>query len=274
MIGNPFQERVRVAGANTDRDPSAEIWRHFKPQRMNLNFDDFRTFGGAASTYTGEAGIWRSYQDTGATVAPLATEVNGVLQLDTSATDNDICAIQLGSTTSVQTQISRGVTTAGTDKEVLFEARIRVGQVSDNYNLFVGLMEENSIADSFFVDSGGAVIDKDYVGFVVNEGDGDALDIEYKKSGETAQNTSAVKALAASTWYKVGILYLPNAPTDEKVRFYIDGEQASDADISLTNMAASTFPDEEEMGVVIGIGAAAATAMTVDIDWVAVAQAF
>jgi len=275
MLGNPFQERVRLAGGSTKKDPSAEIWRHYKPQEFKLYQEDFATWDGSVSsnvgTYYGESGSWRSYEDTGATILPLATEVDGVLRLTLDTTDNDSASIQLGSTTSVQIQPSRGVTTAGTDKVCMMEARVRVTLVADNYNLFVGMMEEGSIADSFFVDAGGAVIDKDFIGFAVHEDDGNALDVEYKTSGQTLDNTSDVFTLVAATWYKLGWIYRPTDPVAERIKFYVDGAEQSDARITATNMAAATFPDEQEMGFVMGIGGTG-TAVTVDLDWVAIAQ--
>jgi len=255
--------------------PSPLLWRYYEQERFQLTYDTFLGWDGSVAlnvgTYRSASGGWRSFEDTGGSIAAMAGEPTGVLQFDTSATDNDQVVAQYGSITSVQSRISRGVTTSGTDKIVIMEGRFRFPAVANGHRFFFGLAEENVAADSFFTDAAGAIADKDHIGFYVAEGDGDAMTVVYKKEGQTAVSLATFStALVAATWVKLGFIYRPGAADANKISFFMDGADLGTY-VTLTNMAAATFPDEEEMGIVMGAGASAATAFTVDCDWVALA---
>lgn len=276
MFPNITSLRTRYAtGADTRITPSPIIWKHYDPERFQLDYDDFRNFDGSVSggvgTYRSAAGGYVSYEDTGDSIAALATEHNGVIQLATAATDNNQCVLQYGSDTNVQTELSRGVTTADTDKIVLFESRIRLPAVADGQRIFVGLTQEGQAANNFFADADGALADIDYIGFKIDEGDGDAMKVMYQKNGQADQTVGTFStSLVAATWYKFGFVYNPSNPDDEKIEFYMDGGDLGSY-VTLTNMAAATFADEEELQVHIGVGASAATAFKLDVDWWALA---
>lgn len=210
------------------------------------------------------------YADTGGTVTQLATASGGVVRIATDSTDNDEVWISAGAATGVFGAVSD---TAGSDKLTIFEARFRVGQVTNAYNIFVGLSEEGLAAADTVTDAG-ALASKDLLGFWVLEADGDALSFGYRKAGQTAQTTiSSAQVLVASTWYKVGFIYDPKAPTSKRISVYVDNEEKSTY-VTGTNIAAATFPDGEELTFLAGLKNGAGTAHSLDIDWWAFFQEY
>lgn len=210
------------------------------------------------------------YADTGGSVTQLATASGGVVRIATDNTDNDEVWISAGAATGVFGAVSD---TAGSDKLTIFEARFRVGQVTNAYNIFVGLSEEGLAAADTITDAG-ALASKDLLGFWVLEADGDALNFGYRKAGQTAQTTiSGVQALTASTWYKVGFVYDPKAPTANRITVYVNNEEQSTY-VTGTNIAAATFPDGEELTFLAGLKNGAGTAHSLDIDWWAFFQEY
>lgn len=263
-------------GESGGRGLSPRIWSGIAGQALSpdgasnlyMQADDFTNFGlAAAGIYVGN-GLYTGYIDSGNTIAQLATEVGGVARLLTDTTDNDEVWLQPGTATSVFGKISD---TAGDDKMLAFEARIRLLKVTDTYNVFVGLMEEGCAAADTITDAG-ALADKDYIGFSITESDGDALKFVYKKSGQTAQTVLTYgTALALNTWYKVGFLYDPKAPTSKRIKIFVDNVEQSTY-VTGTNIAAATFPDGEELGFIAGVKNGSGAASHLDLDWYALAQ--
>lgn len=237
---------------------------------------DFMCFGvGTATTsnvgtFADEGGAYRSYEDTGGSIAQIATEVGGVVNLATDATDNDEMSLQPGGTKSVLGKISD---TAGADKLLIFETRFRISAVGDTkMNTFIGLMEETTAASNTIGDTG-TIADKDYIGFYVAEGDGDELTFVYKKNGQTAQVPFTYgTAIAADTWYNVGFCYNPKAPPDKRIKLFIDNVEQTTY-ITATNIAAATFPDGEELNALWAIQSADGAIKTLGLDCWAFYQA-
>lgn len=255
------------------RGLSPRIWNHMRGQNLSPDglsngfefFDDFVNHGAIAAAANDVSGGYAAYIDTSNTINALATEPGGVVQFSTDATDNDECWLTTGGNTGVLGKISD---TSGDEKLTLFECRFRVDQVADNEGaIFIGLAEEGLAAADTKVDNTGVMADKDFIGFNTVHADGDALRIDYKKEGETQQNVQS-SVLAADTWYKVGMVYNPRADSSKRISFFIDNVEQSSY-VTATNIAASTFPDAEELAILIGMKNGAATACELDIDWVA-----
>lgn len=267
------------------RGPTTNLWRKASTQMYSpdgsLGFtvmDDFRSFGKSTAVssnvgryVSGGAGVlWYSYEDTGDSIAQIATDKHGVVAVATDGTDNDEAWMQMGDAACVSAIISD---TAGDDKLLVFEARVKVSSVTDTkMNMFVGLMEEGrAVADT--VTDAGALADKDYIGFTILEGDGDALKFVYKKAGQTAQTVLTYgTAIEADTFYKLGFVFDPDAPADQRIKIYVNGSEQSTY-VTATQIAAATFPDGEELSPIFGMKNAAAEAMTASIDWIGLHQA-
>lgn len=242
--------------------------------RLVLIGDDFLSFGGLVTTTAGdlssEGGSYKSYQDTGGTILQRVDAKGGVVRFTTDTTDNDENWLQSGYTAGVLGAISD---TAADAHMTAFEARVRVSSIADTItNMFVGLAEEGLAAADTMADSGGDMADKDYIGFQIIETDGDSIDFVYQKEGQTGVTLiSGVQVPVASTWYKLGFLYDPNAPTARRITVYVDNTEQSTY-VTGTQIGTATFPDGEELSFLMGGKNAAGTAQWMEIDWWAFGQ--
>ena len=266
---------VKYTGFNSNKGPSPALWGRLQhvsdPNDRYEFFTDFLQFGGSVSTnvgeYIGEGGRWVSYEDTGGSIAQLASEVGGAVRITTDTTDNDECWMMPGGTASVFGKISD---TAGEDKLLIFEARVRFGVVTSG-NAFVGLSEEGLAAADTITDAG-ALASKDFIGFCVLEADPDALMFVYRKAGQAmVTKIASVQALTASTWYKVGFVFDPTFPEDKRIKVFVDGSENATY-VTATNIATATFPDGEELHVLLGVKNSTTVAQPLDVDWVKVSQ--
>lgn len=262
--------------------PSPSIWRHLDVLRLleqgpeyGLFFhDDFTGFSGTVAsnvgTYRGDNGGYKTFEDTSCSIAPLATEATGVIALVTDATDNNEVNMQRGNTGQVCTNLTL---TAGAKAKVLFEARIRLSQVTNTYNFFVGLTEESlAVTDGLFTDAA-AFTDKDYVGFFLGEAAGSSLKFGYNKAGGSDQVAYTYgTALTDSTWYKVGFVFDPTAADSQRLRSFVNNvEQTAVADSAVQG---ANFPLGEEMTFFTVLKNGAAAAKGAQIDWIRLATVF
>lgn len=262
---------VRHSGDVSGNGPSPALWNRADviealahPDRAYHAFDDFISFNGLLTTtvgdYTGQAGGYYSYQDTGDTITQIATEVGGVIRIATDGTDNDEAWLQLGGSTGVFGKIA-----SSSGKLLIFEARFRIDTITAR-NLFLGLAEEGFAAADAITDAGAMVTTKDFIGFRSLEGDANGLDTVYQKASQT---TGVVKddahTLVASTWVKAGLVFDPERTVDA-IRFYINGVKQADV-VASSVLDDATFPDGEELTFVAGVKNGGAVATLLDLDW-------
>lgn len=279
MFGTLFPSALFTThmGQDGGRGMSPRLWSRVNGQSLAPDgfargyglCDDFVNWGSAvAGTVINHQG-YGYYADTGDTIKQLATEVGGVIQLATDTTDNDEVWVTTGGNTGTICKISD---TAGDDKLLIAEWRVRFPQVSDTYNAFIGLSEEG-LAAADTVSDAGALADKDLIGFWVDEANGDSLDFVYNKAGAGGVTTliAGVQALTADTWYKLGFVYDPSASSSERIAVYVDNEEQSTY-VTATNIAAATFPDGEELAVLFGLKSGAGAIKKLDLDWFGVWQ--
>ena len=253
--------------------PSAAIWHRMQQQftaRQGgfLWHEDFLGFGGSVTSnvgsYASTGGWWNSYEDTGATVAQLATEVGGVLKITTDNTDNDEVWLSPGSATSVMGKITSG------DAECFaFEARVRASQIVTQ-NLFIGLSEEGCAVADTITDADAMITTKDWIGFRVNADDDAYWDFTYQKASQTPQIViDDMQLIAVDTWYKLGFLYDSSAPISKRIKIFINGAEQSTY-VTAANIAAATFPSGEELNVLMGLKNNAGAITRMDVDWIRV----
>lgn len=270
-------------GKSGGRGLSPRLWSRIAGQSMSPDgmsngifvFDDFLNFSGMvpgaslvlpSATVPGPNGYGVSIEGTTTqgSIANLATESFGVARLTASETDNHETWLAGQGNTGILGMISD---TAADARLTIFEARVRFGQVSDNGGaIFIGLAEPGTGANNGKVDDTGVMADKDFIGFNTIHANGDLLSINYKKAGQTQQAVGSGTAIAASTWYKLGMIYDPKAISTEKIKFFIDNIQLADM-VTATNIEAATFPDGERLSFLAGIKTGAAAAVNMDIDW-------
>lgn len=198
---------------------------------------------------------WYWWEDAGATTAVAAGTTGGELTLTPNAVSDNAAGMMLGHANT--TTIVEIVKNSG--KKLWFETRIKVNAVSNGYNNFWGLTEEGAAADNFINDAGNDYADVDVLGFVVWEGDGDALDINHQlKTGAFAKVGNTI---VLDTSYHTYGIYFDGVET---ISFYIDGTiHGATADVDT-----ATFPTDEELTVHFHTKCGSVTNNTMTIDYV------
>lgn len=216
---------------------------------------------------------YASYIDTGVTIKQAAL-AGGVLAIAGNDADNDEGSIQAGGNSGAPFVISD---TAGSDKKLWFEARLKLASVTDdNTAFFVGLGEEGLAAADTLVDDTAALASKDMIGFNTLCADGDALLFSYRKAGQAVQTVAldtSSAVLTADTYVKVGFVYDPKEVTAKRIKLYVNGVEQSTY-VTGANIAAATFPDGEELAPLLATknGDAGTTAHEVYMDFWRTAQ--
>jgi hypothetical protein len=277
---------IRPGSLITNRGLSAPLWRDCRrvgSEGLFFNedtffYDDFKMLGKVAPAISGatagflatEAGAYQYYLDTATSacsIAGVAAERDGTMKLTTGATDNHEIWVQAGGGGNLGIISS----TAGTAQRLWYEAKFKVGQIGNTYNMFLGLGEENLAAADTVTDAG-ALADKDLLGFWVLEAAGATLNFGYRKAGQAVQTTiAAIQTLVADTWYKVGLMYDPNAPAAKKIRVFLNGREQTTY-ITAANLAAATFPLDQGVSPLFGVKNQAATAINASLDFLAFSQ--
>lgn len=278
-------DMIRPAALNSSRQLSPSLWGGCRLHDFAATLegivllDDFVNTPVFATTVA-QAG-WYPFQDSGALIQGIPTEVGGVLRFSTSATDNDQASLCSDGNTGAAVKIATAA-----QKRLWFETRLRIAQLAET-GIFVGLTEEALCADNgILADNTGAAADKDFIGFHVPMHATLAdMDIRFNKASgggiTTVKNNAQV--MVANTWYKFGMRYDPEH--NGKLTFFINGVEVAyvnnitggtnvqtDDGTTKTSVALTKFPDGEELCVSIHIKAGEAGDKIMDVDWVALAQ--
>lgn len=274
--------RLSAEGAS-GRGLSPEIWQPygfiggnlFDPSRVGFFFDDFADAAAWASAATVKYAV---YLDTGCTFSPYTVVDNsegewGVMRLTQDGSDNDQVSIQMGGNVGGILKIDP-TAAAENNAVVAFECRIRQSSIADTLiRWFAGFAQEGVSADNGLLsDAATTFADVDYLGFWVDEADGDDVQFTYHKgSGTGVVVAHDVKVPVASTWTKYGFVYDPQAPAAQKIRVYVDGAEVVAARVSNATDSGTgdttDFPGGEEMSPILLMKISAGTACTMDIDW-------
>lgn len=267
---------------------SPKLWRGFaEPNTMNPSgssyngpsgnpafgfFDDFHTFN--ATTLVGPYANLLTAGCLAALGADTATE-KGVLSLSVDGNAaNDEAVLKWGGTLSAPFKLA--------DKDLAFECRLAVSAITAaKWSVAVGLGQADMITtDTLFVDTTGALADKNFLGFNKLLAEAGVFDGAYKANGQTYQNGAtktkldALHTAVAATYVKLGFRYRANPKT---VDFYVNGAvpggNIRPARLTATEIAAATFPSTSFLAPFIGIkDIAGNAALTVSVDWWACAQ--
>jgi hypothetical protein len=244
--------------SNNDGRFSDAIWADL-PEELPLDpavgiyaCDTFSNFGLTAAVasnvgrYASRVGVYKSYEDTGGAITQLATAL-GRLSINTAATDNNECWLQSNGGLGVLGKI-----TSASPRKLWFEARVATSQIAAQ-NFFVGLTEEGLAAANTQADSGGAMADKDYVGFRVTEDAPSKVDIVFRKAGAGGEVEVLAEAhtLAAGTFVNLGFVFDPSVGTSQRIRFFVNGVKQGSY-VTAAQVAGATFPNGEELSFLIG----------------------
>lgn len=276
---NLFPSALYTAYKGADyRALSPRIWDRVNSQLLTPDGSDrgyfigsdLRAFGKTTAVasnvgrYGSDGGVqYLSFESNSDTIAQIETDRNGAVKLSTAATDNNESWLQPGDTKSVMGLIS---STAGDDKLLAFECRFKIGVLAET-GFFIGLTEEGLAADNTLVDDTGALADKDVVGFhCPMHASVATCSFVHRKAGQTAVTViSGLKTMVADTYYNMGFVYDPSAPTEKRIKVYLDNAEQSTFTTG-TQIAAATFPNGEELQPLFGLKTGAASAKTLTID--------
>jgi len=235
-------------------------------------YDNFHSF--QASSLEGP---YRILEGTGCTIEQIAdtTTEKGLVQLavDGNAA-NDEAVLQWGR--------GLGAPFLLANRDLVFETRISVSAITAaKWSWGVGLGEVSMGAtDGLFVDTTGALADKNFLGFVHLQAEGAAVDGAYKADGQTYQDgatktkLNALATMVADTYVKLGFRY---RAVPKMVEWYVNGvlagTGAAPARLTSSEIDAATFPDDVLLAPIIGIkDIAGNAALNLKVDWIAGAQ--
>jgi hypothetical protein len=218
--------------------------------------------GGAYGFY-GDAGVVSKAE-------PQTTEgdaIGGILEVSGNDADNDEFVM---STLSPCFIISD---TAAYAKKLWFECRWKKASVADNAcAIFCGLGWDHgdgvSVAKTLcLTDDDGALGAFSFLGFHVDQANGDACDAVYKaEGGAQTVNKAGIDVPVADTYAKMGFVYDPDAGTANRITWYID-EVKQTTYVTGAQIAAATFPDAEPMAMVFAVKVGAAAESRAQLDW-------
>lgn len=262
-------------GQSGGRGLSPRLWNKVMGQGMSPDgfsnwygvSDDFNSFGGTVSSNVGTySGGFKSYEDTGCSIAQHASLAGGAITITTSSTDNHEVDIQTGYGAGCPFVIA-----SSSGRKLIYETRFRLGSVTAQ-NYFFGLAGTGSAAADALITDAGAMASASYIGFAVLEGAATSLKFVYAKAGGAMQTVLTYgTAMAASTWVKAGFVFDPLAPASKRISVYVDNVEQSSY-VTSTNISAATFPESVYLAPAAATKNGAASAKTVDLDWFACSQ--
>lgn len=265
-----------VSSGNQATAPSPEIWHLCPIEAIDAGrvrgwhiWEDFINFPALSAT-DADLHKWAVYADTGNTVAQIADEVGGVLQLNAD-TDNETAVITTGGNTG-------GFLSFTASTRVWFEARFKVSTIADTtFGAFIGLTQEGLASADGVIAAGATFADVDYVGFWRPETDGDQCEPVFNKaSGTDVVMEADAKTLVADTYIKAGFIWDPTYRQNRFLRIFFDGVEDDQSDYDTVGSKANTiddttnFPGSEEMAVTI-VNEAGGTPGSLEVDWIKVA---
>jgi hypothetical protein len=260
---------------NTDAGPSPAIWGNcprgtFRddPSLGDIFKPDLRNCPLFASGVSQRGLI--TYQDSGDTIQGDPTQL-GVLQWGGMDADNDCALITTAGGVGTQFLIST------TDqRDLWFEVGFRKSAITNNsMGCFLGLTEEamNAATNTLLGTDSAALADKDLIGFHVTQAAGATVNFVYNKAGAGGVTTkiAALATMTAATWIKLGFLVSWKAPTERRIKIFVNNVEQSTY-VTGANVAAATFPDGEELVPTIAFKKGEAAIATADVRLWEVAQ--
>lgn len=191
---------------------------------------------------------------SGTSIFGSVTRIGGGFTLQTGATDNDETTAQYGAVGSME------ISDAASEKfDLWYECLVEPDTIAATQaGFFVG-MHIVVAAVSSVLENDGALSDASKIGFFKPEGDAGIFNIVYQLGGQTlvtlvdgsAQSGDRLTAhtFTANAVKRLGFRFRPDAPTANRVTFFIDGVEQPTY-VTGTQIATSTgsaFPDSITM---------------------------
>jgi hypothetical protein len=270
------------AEGSVGRGLSPAIWQAYNfiggnfydPSLRPMFFDDFANFPLYATTVAQQG--YLTVQDTNVTIQQCAScdnseEEFGIMEIYHDGTQHDEGNIEMGSAKAGLVRIDD---TAGERSVVAFEARVKALTVAVGDCCFaIGLGEPGIAAADMIVDTTGALVAKDFVGFQTLLTSNSEIDAVYSLvTTGVVQVTDNAGTLVADTWIKLGFVFDPLEAAGKKLKYFIDGDEITyDTAVTDAVIAAGTaFPTDEELTLCLGTKILTAAATYFYVDWWAV----
>ncbi len=255
--------QVKKTGTDTSRGLSSNIWSDCPIEAIrNKQVDGI--FVGDDFVDGVPAYKYDEYKANSTTITQLPL-TGGIVQVGGNGTDNDEGNMQQDGAPFVISSTSA--------YDLWFEARVKKESITDEHlAFFIGLGEESFAADTAMSDDEADLISKDLIGFHCDLSDGDALDIVYGKATGGAADVQTVKAAAATlvadTYIKLGFKVSWGKPgtSAKRISFFINGVEQSTY-VTDTLLEASTFPDGEELAMLLLTKVGTGAAKLFSMDW-------
>jgi hypothetical protein len=206
---------------------------------------------------TGVANGWKATGDATYDVLSDAGTLGGWCLLAPEGGSNngvDFQMGQIGTETFVEFTKDNG-------KEVWLEYNLTPSSVTNAANWFVGLAEEGVADGDFIVDAGNDIADVDAVGFMVFEGDPNALLAIYQLETDAYVDTFSTAITAVNM--TLGI-HFDGVST---VTWYKDGASIGTIETDEAVPANQLFPAGEELSPLIAMKQGA-SAININLDWI------
>ncbi len=207
------------------------------------------------------------YGDTDVLIKAQAAVEEGVVQASTMDTTQDESVMSTGSPSFIVSD------TASDAKKLWFEARVKKSTIANQAQaMFIGLGWDHgsgvSVAKTLcLTDTAGALGAFSFIGFHVDQADGDAIDFTYKAEGQSAVVVKAgVEVPEATVFMKLGFVYDPNAPAAKQIKIFVNNVEQTTY-VTATQIAVATFPDAEPMAMVWCAKTGSGATGTAEMDW-------
>lgn len=186
----------------------------------------------------------------------------GQLQISTTASSNDEQYLSADGLTSDANDWFDITLNSG--RKLWYETRIKANQSGNNFSLFTGLFTSAAVAANALVDTTGAIVDTNFVGFQIDPALGTSWIYTHKKSGQTVQKQTAIATNDGSAFIKLGF-YFDGAST---LTFWTnDVQKGVSVDVS-----AATFPSGSGLVPAILLKSTSAAAKSAVVDYIHVIQ--
>lgn len=288
------------------RGQSPRLWARWKDANLSpdgasngyMIGDDFLNFGeiapGANGTTTyGLAGGtslnlgYGVYVDSGATSSSIKQQADtfgGTIKIATPATDNLQAILQGGGGTGGILDIDD----LNNPNLQIFEARFKVGQISNQYDAFIGFADPGLCsAGGVFSTSDALAAANNFLGFQILTGAGATIKFIYQAASQVQQLPFTLStALVANTWYKVGFVYNPHTIASKRFTVMLNNDQgtvtqtvpvpssgpvigaANDSNtLSATQLQAATFPSATFLTPTFALMNNGANINSLSLDW-------
>ncbi len=243
-----------VKTVDVKRPNFPDITEHKDFFKLHLDFAGHVTLPVA----TGSAGGWKATGDATYDVLAAAGTLNGQIQLTPETGSNNEVYFQLGElgTETFMEYVKNS------RKKSRIEFKVAFASITNAANIFLGLAEEGAAVANFIADAGNDIADKDVVGFVIWEGDPNALDCIHQKAGGVFADPGLALVPVAGTFYTLGIEF-----DGLETVFYT----VNDVLVQTADLDTATFPTGEELSPILAIKNGAADG-TLEVEWIDIVQ--